>query len=169
MEYSENYLKALEYAAKKHKGQYRKGGEEYITHPVAVAAVLENKGYNEDYLIAALFHDLLEDTDASEDELLMFCSSEVLQAIKLVTKEKNYSQKDYIERIKNNPIAFAVKGADRLHNCLCAVDADEAFRKRYIKDTAEWYLDFDSGILPAIKALAESLSEPISEYPFLYE
>ncbi len=99
----------------------------------------------------------------------MFCSSDVLQAVRLVTKEENYCQKDYIERIKSNPIASAVKAADRLHNCLCAVDAEEAFRKRYIKDTVDWYLDFDSGILPALKNLANTVSEPLTEYPFLYE
>ena len=45
---SDRYNKALEYAASKHEGQYRKGGEAYITHPVAVARMLREKGYNED-------------------------------------------------------------------------------------------------------------------------
>lgn len=169
MRYTEGIKEALAFAEKKHKGQYRKGGSEYITHPVAVAEILYKKGYPEDYLIAALFHDLLEDTDASEEELLKYCSLQVLEAVRLVTKEKGYNQRDYIERIRNNPIAFAVKGADRLHNCLCATEADEAFRIRYIKDTVEWYLDFGEEILPALKALAITLPAPIKEYGFLYE
>ena len=168
MGFSDNYYRALEFASCKHKGQFRKGGLRYITHPVAVAELLYNKGYSEPYLIAALFHDLLEDTDAAEEELLQFCTEDVLEAVKLVTKEKGYSQAEYIKRIKGNPIAFAVKGADRLHNCLCATEADEAFRIKYIKETVEWYLDFNEEILPALKTLAKSLSITLTEYPFLY-
>ena len=55
----DRYNKALEYTRTKHEGQYRKGGEPYITHPQAVAEILREKGYGEDYLIAGLFHDLL--------------------------------------------------------------------------------------------------------------
>ena len=169
MSFSENYYAALHFATEKHKGQFRKGGLEYITHPVAVAEILYKKGYDEDYLIAALFHDLLEDTDASEEELLRFCSPGVFDAIRLVTKEENYSQSEYIERIKNNPIAFAVKGADRLHNLMSAVEADEEFRIRYIKDTVEWYLDFSEEILPALKNLAKTLPTHPEEFSFLYK
>ena len=46
---SERFNKALEYATAKHEGQYRKGGEAYISHPEAVARILMEKGYNEDY------------------------------------------------------------------------------------------------------------------------
>ncbi len=78
----ERYRKALEFAAEKHKGQYRKGGAEYITHPIAVAEILKNKGYDGDYLIAALFHDMLEDTNATEAEILQLGGFEVLTSIK---------------------------------------------------------------------------------------
>lgn len=163
------FEEAYSYAEKKHKGQYRRGGKEYITHPLAVAQILKNKGYGEEYILAGLFHDLLEDTDASEEEILRLSSPAVLHAVKLVTKEENYSQEDYIRRIKNDSIAFAVKSADRLHNLLCASEAEESFRKRYIKDTAEWYLGFSEDIVSALKELAKTLSSPMDEYPFLYE
>ena len=60
----ERYDNALRFAAEKHKGQFRIGGDEYITHPMAVAEIVRQNGYGIDVQIAALFHDLLEDTDS---------------------------------------------------------------------------------------------------------
>jgi (p)ppGpp synthase/HD superfamily hydrolase len=107
---------ALDFARKKHKGQKRIGGKDYITHPIAVWEIIKKQGYNEDYQITALFHDLLEDTDATENEILEYGNQNILTAVKLLTKQKDYDMKEYIDGIKNNPIAFAVKSADRLHN-----------------------------------------------------
>ena len=149
MKHSFRYRRALRFATKKHKGQFRMGGEPYVSHPIAVAMILEDGGYGEDYLIAALFHDLLEDTDATEDQIRRIGGERVLAAVKLVTKEKGYAIADYIARIKKDPIAFAVKGADRLHNLRCAVVAPEAFRRRYISESREWYADFSDEIIAA--------------------
>lgn len=155
---SERVRLALEFATDKHKGQKRIGGDDYITHPVAVYEMVKKQGYGEDYQITALFHDLLEDTDATESEILGYGNQNVLTAVKLLTKGKGYDMKSYIENIKNNPIAFAVKTADRLHNLQSAVVADEKFRKRYVSETLEWYLDFSIDIKEAVKKLAESLT-----------
>ena len=67
---SENLRLALEFAKAKHKGQKRIGGDDYITHPIAVCEIVKSQGLDENYQIAALFHDLLEDTDATEEEIL---------------------------------------------------------------------------------------------------
>lgn len=155
---SEKVRLALEFATEKHKGQKRIGGDDYITHPIAVYEMVKKQGYGEDYQITALFHDLLEDTDATESEIVEYGNQNVLTAVKLLTKGKGYDMKSYIENIKNNPIAFAVKSADRLHNLQCAVVADEKFRKRYVSETLEWYLDFSIDIKEAVKKLAESLT-----------
>ena len=157
---SDRYNKALEYAASKHEGQYRKGGEAYITHPVAVARMLREKGYNEDYQITGLFHDLLEDTDATEEEIEALGGPEVLKAVKLLTKKKGYVMADYIYGIKANPMAAAVKAADRLHNLQSAVIADEAFKRKYILESINWYLDFSPEIPVAVKKLADTLKSP---------
>ena len=108
------YEKAYEFAKEKHGTQKRIGGDPYITHPVAVADILKKEGYDIEYQIVALFHDLLEDTDATEDEIRSIAGEEVLQAVKLLTKEKGYDMQTYVTRIRQNPIAYAVKGADRL-------------------------------------------------------
>ena len=166
---SENLQLALEFAKEKHKGQKRIGGDDYITHPVAVCEIVKNGGFDENCQIAALFHDLLEDTDATEEDILKYSNDDVLVAVKLLTKEKGYTMSEYIGSIKNNPIAFAVKAADRLHNLNCAVVADEDFRRKYILETVDWYLDFSADIRKAVKRLAESLTTPMAELSFLYE
>ena len=160
---------ALEFAKEKHKGQKRIGGDDYITHPIAVSEIVKNQGFDEIYQITALFHDLLEDTDATEEEILKYGNSKILEAVNLLTKKKGYDMAEYINAIKQNPIAFAVKAADRLHNLQCAVITDEEFKRKYILETVDWYLDFSVDIRKAVKRLAESLETPMAELSFLYE
>lgn len=166
---SQSLQLALEFAKAKHKGQMRIGGDDYITHPITVYEIVKSQGFDENYQIAALFHDLLEDTDATEEEILKYGNPEILKAVKLLTKEKGYDMAEYISAIKQNPIAFAVKAADRLHNLQCAIITDEEFKRKYILETVDWYMDFSSDIRKAVKSLAQSLKTPMAELSFLYE
>ena len=150
------YEKAYEFAKEKHGIQKRIGGAPYITHPVAVADILKKEGYDIEYQIVALFHDLLEDTDATEDEIRSIAGEEVLQAVKLLTKEKGYDMQTYVTRIRQNPIAYAVKGADRLHNLRTASCTSRHFRQKYITETETWYLSFR----PDIPAEVENSNRP---------
>ena len=134
--------KALEFAALKHKGQPRKGGADYIDHPLAVASYLLDKGYSGDYILTALFHDLLEDSDATEEEILELASSITLDAVKLMTKQKGADIGDYLAKIRENQVAFVVKVADRINNLRDAVLADLGFQEKYLKETEEFYLEF---------------------------
>ena len=160
---------ALDFAKAKHKGQKRIGGDDYITHPIAVAEIVKRQGLDENYQIAALFHDLLEDTDATEEEILKYGNKDILEAVTLLTKKKGYVMAEYIDAIKKNPIAFAVKSADRLHNLNCAIVTDEEFKRKYILETIDWYLDFSPEIRTAVKRLAQSLETTMAELSFLYE
>lgn len=148
---------AIEYAAKKHQGQFRRGGEPYIIHPIAVYEDVRRQGLGREYQITALFHDLLEDTDATEKEILELGGIQVLEAVKVLTKCPGYKMEEYMGAIKENPIACAIKKADRLHNLQCAKDTDNRFKKRYILETIEWYLDFGPEIRTALFELVESL------------
>ena len=165
---SDKIKRAIEFATQKHKGQKRIGGNDYISHPIAVYEMVKKQGYGEDYQITALFHDLLEDTDATEQEILEYGNQNVLTAVKLLTKEKGYDMKSYIDGIKASPIAFAVKSADRLHNLQCALVTSVEFKRKYILETVDWYLDFSKEIKLAVKTLAESLDTSILELSFLY-
>ena len=144
----EIYQKALEYAKKKHEGQFRIGGAPFIVHPIEVAEILRQDGKQVEYRVAAVFHDLLEDTDASEQEIVEIGGEDVLKAVKLVTKE-----------IKTNSMAYAVKGADRLHNLQSAFCANEKFRKKYIRETLDWYMKFRPEIPEVVAELIESLND----------
>lgn len=166
---SESLKLALEFAKEKHKGQTRIGGDDYISHPIAVCEIVKEQGYDENYQKAALFHDLLEDTEATEEEILKYGNQEILDAVKLLTKEKGYNMSDYISGIRRNSIACVVKAADRLHNLQCAIITNEEFKRKYILETVDWYMDFSDDIRKAVKKLAESLDTPIAELSFLYE
>ena len=155
---AEKIKKAKEYATKMHFGQTRKDGlTPYIVHPLAVAENLYNRGFGDDYIITALFHDLLEDTSATESDIEQIGGKNVLQAVKLLTKKQGYIMKEYVEAIKQNPIAYAVKGADRLNNIESAGNTPDDFKRRYIEETKLWYLDFVPEMRAAVCELEKTL------------
>lgn len=131
-----------------HKGQFRIGGKSYYTHPLAVGEILYKKGYDEYVQLVGLFHDLLEDTEATEEQIKShggFFGDSVLEAVKVLTKTNGYSMEEYISAIKDNQLAKVVKLADRVHNLQSALVANEKFKLKYIKETEEWYLDLAKG------------------------
>ena len=159
MDEKERYQKAEAFATEKHKGQFRIGGEPYIMHPLAVAEIVRNQGYGMDYQITALFHDLLEDTDATEEEIFDLGGAQVLEAVRLLTKQEGYVMAEYVAGIRTNPIAFVVKAADRLHNLRTAFCTDEAFRRAYVLETRQWYMDFSDEIKEAAEKLAKTVPD----------
>lgn len=106
---------ALEIALRAHKGQRDLDGKPVILHPLTVAL----KGHNESEIVAGLLHDVVEDTDYAFDDLLAAgISSEVVDALRLLTHEKGVEYMDYVRRIadSHNPIAINVKCNDLEHN-----------------------------------------------------
>jgi (p)ppGpp synthase/HD superfamily hydrolase len=113
-----SYLqKAKELATKAHKGQHRWGGEPYITHPEAVAEMVDT--FTEKQV--AWLHDVVEDTNVSLKDLTDYGFSEtVVEAVDAITKRKGEEEYDeYIERVARNDIATEVKIADITHNLSC--------------------------------------------------
>ncbi|VDN46666.1 Metal dependent phosphohydrolase [Petrocella atlantisensis] len=149
---------AKEFIIKKHKGQIRLGGEAYSSHPIAVAELMRSKALSEETIITALFHDLLEDTDATEEEILDLSNQKVLKAVKLLTKYDGYVMNEYIDNIKMNKTALCVKLADRIHNLRCAIIANEQFKQKYIAETEKYYIPIGEGTIFE-QDLLESLVE----------
>lgn len=109
------YRRAEEIAVQAHAGQVDKGGNPYISHPLAVAAGVQ--GY--ELKIVALLHDVLEDSSVTAQDLLTEgFPPELVEAICVLThnKEDSMSYQDYIFLVKENPIARAVKISDITHN-----------------------------------------------------
>ncbi|WP_413165746.1 RelA/SpoT family protein [Capilliphycus salinus ALCB114379] len=124
---SEIVCKAFEFAYKLHEGQYRKSGEPYINHPIAVAGLLRYLGSEGTVVAAGFLHDVIEDTEVTPDELESHFGSEVRQLVEGVTKLSKFNFSNKTERQAENFrrmfLAMAkdirvivVKLADRLHN-----------------------------------------------------
>lgn len=104
---------ALDIAKKAHTGQKDKGGNNYIEHPLYVASQVKK----EDEKIVALLHDVCEDSDITLDNLRDYgFDDKIVNAVNAITKRKTDDYTSYISRVKNNPIALAVKKADLMHN-----------------------------------------------------
>ena len=136
---------ACEFAAEKHKGQKRAGGADYITHPLEVARRLKDALYPIEYAITGVLHDVLEDTDATEEDILRLGGEEVLKAVKLLTKTEGYNMQTYMAGIASNDIARMVKSADRIHNLECSVLRPIDFRLKYMHETENWFMGLDEG------------------------
>ncbi len=104
---------AAETAYRAHKDQTDKAGFPYILHPVHVAEQMKT----EETTIVALLHDVIEDSSfTAEDISAMGFSDDIIEALKLLTHDKNTDYFEYVLKIKDNPIARAVKIADLTHN-----------------------------------------------------
>ena len=115
MSKEEKLAKAIAFAAEKHANQKRKDGTPYIFHPLAVAELLKRYDYDIDYQVAGVLHDVLEDTDATDEEVRAF-GEDIYKAVKLVTRPKGADEAEYVKNILTNNMAAAVKNADKIHN-----------------------------------------------------
>ena len=150
-----------EYVKIKHEGQKRKQGTPYYLHPFAVADILKEKGFNDDYQAAGLLHDTLEDTNATKEEILKLSNKGVLDTVVLLTKEKGYKMQDYYNRIINNDMAKMVKLADRVHNLSESHFASDKWINKYVAETKQWYLRMAKGTLfeKQLKDIIEKLEK----------
>jgi (p)ppGpp synthase/HD superfamily hydrolase len=106
--------RAIEIATQAHKGQLDKAGNEYIGHPLRVMEM----GKTLQEKIVGVLHDVVEDTDWTFEALeAEGFTEEIIAALKCVTKtSENENYDDFIERVKKNPLAVAVKINDLTDN-----------------------------------------------------
>jgi len=118
-------MAACAFAELAHLGVVRKSGEPYIVHPIAVAEILGHMRLDTESLIAALLHDVIEDTDISKEEIIQRFGETVADLVDGLTKltvsnNKNDNKAATLRKILiatlNDPRVIVIKLADRLHN-----------------------------------------------------
>ena len=115
MIYTPLTVKAARIAYDAHHEQYDVCGMPYIFHPFTVAENMTDE-YS---TCVALLHDVVEDTDVTLDDLAGEFPEEVIEAVRLMTHDKDVDYEEYVTALKGNPIARAVKLADVAHNSNC--------------------------------------------------
>ena len=113
LSYNEQFQIALELAVEKHKNQTDKAGNPYILHPLHVMENVNNK----EGKIVAILHDIIEDTDITEDYLYKIgLSKRIVDAVVALTRSEDMDYQEYIKNLSSNPLAKEVKLADLEHN-----------------------------------------------------
>lgn len=113
MIYTDETKKALKLCFEAHKDQVDKSGMPYVFHPFHVAEQMTDEATT----IVALLHDVVEGTDYTlEDLAAEGFGEDILEAVALMTHEDDVPYLDYVAKLKDNPIARAVKLADLAHN-----------------------------------------------------
>ena len=113
MIYTDKTKKAMKLCFEAHKDQVDKSGMPYVFHPFHVAEQMTDEATT----IVALLHDVVEDTDYTlEDIAAEGFGKDILEAVALMTHEDDVPYLDYVAKLKENPIARAVKLADLAHN-----------------------------------------------------
>ncbi|WP_438799333.1 HD domain-containing protein [Brevibacillus laterosporus] len=106
--------KAIIIAIKAHAGQVDKGGNPYILHPLRVMLKMST----EEEMVAAVLHDVIEDTKVNAHDLIRAGFTEsVIDAVIALTRQDGETYMDFIKRAKCNPIAREVKTGDIEDNC----------------------------------------------------
>ncbi|HTZ45623.1 MAG TPA: bifunctional (p)ppGpp synthetase/guanosine-3',5'-bis(diphosphate) 3'-pyrophosphohydrolase [Jatrophihabitans sp.] len=133
-------------AEERHRGQLRKSGDPYITHPLAVATILAELGMDTTTLVAALLHDTVEDTGLTTDEVAAEFGNEVAHLVEGVTKldKVKYGEAAEAETIRKmivamsrDPRVLVIKLADRLHNMRTLRFLPPAKQERKARETLE--------------------------------
>nr|WP_314101130.1 HD domain-containing protein [Acinetobacter lwoffii] len=145
----ERVLAACDYADMAHDGIVRKSGEPYILHPIAVSCILAHMRLDPETLMAALLHDVIEDTDFNKDDITETFGFTVAELVDGVTKLSHSSDKEYnkaasfrkiLQATLQDPRVIIVKLADRYHNMttLDALRPDK--RARIARETFEIFV-----------------------------
>lgn len=182
--------RAFEYAKAAHKGQKRRSGDEYITHPVAVGRILLELGMSAEMIAAALLHDVAEDTGITLDEIATEFGAEVRFLVEGVSnlrkvdfsaysspeeaeaakdQSKNESLRDLFLAMAEDVRVVIIKLADRLHNMQTLKALAPKDQKRIARETLNVFAPLALRLgIGEIKGKLEDLAFPIA-YPAEYK
>jgi RelA/SpoT family (p)ppGpp synthetase len=146
----ERVREAYDFSAEKHQGQKRVSGEPYITHPVAVADILADLRLDADTLVAAILHDVIEDTPTAKAEIATLFGQVVAELVDGVSKldqiQFKNRQEAQAESFRKMLLAMVrdirvimVKLADRMHNMRTLGVMPPLKRRRSARETLEIY------------------------------
>ncbi|MRI83278.1 MAG: bifunctional (p)ppGpp synthase/hydrolase [Nitratiruptor sp.] len=175
---SEQVLKALDFAKKAHEGQYRKSGDPYVIHPILVAAIVAHVAKDETMIVAALLHDVVEDTPYGIDEIQESFGEDVAHLVEGLTKiveirSEELPPSSSKESLVKAALSFRkmllasikdvrvliVKLCDRLHNMLTLAPLPEAKRRRIAEETLVVYAPIAHRLgISTLKNVLEDLS-----------
>jgi len=148
----ERVREAYDFGAEKHQGQKRVSGEPYITHPVAVADILADLRLDADTLVAAILHDVIEDTPTAKAEIATTFGQVVAELVDGVSKldqiQFKNRQEAQAESFRKMLLAMVrdirvimVKLADRMHNMRTLGVMPPVKRRRSARETLEIYVN----------------------------
>jgi guanosine-3',5'-bis(diphosphate) 3'-pyrophosphohydrolase len=176
----ERVREAYEFGAEKHHGQKRVSGEPYITHPVAVADILADLRLDADTLVAAILHDVIEDTPTAKAEIASIFGQVVAELVDGVSKldqiQFKNRQEAQAESFRKMLLAMVrdirvimVKLADRMHNMRTLGVMPPVKRRRSARETLDIYAPIAERLgLYAVKLELEDLGFR-ALYPYRYK
>jgi len=175
----ERVREAYDFGAERHQGQKRVSGEPYITHPVAVADILADLKLDADTLVAAILHDVIEDTPTAKAEIVSIFGQVVADLVDGVSKldQIQFKNRQEAQAESFRKMLFAmvrdirvimVKLADRMHNMRTLGVMPPVKRRRIARETLEIYAPIAERLgLYAVKLELEDLGFR-ALYPYRY-
>lgn len=132
MNHTPQIKRAIQFAARKHHGQFRKEREPlpYITHLFSVALLVAEDGAEDDVVTAALLHDVIEDTPTSREEVAEAFNERVALLVQSVSEPKGEAWRErkesYLATLRNAPVeAVVISLADKIDNIESKIEAHE--------------------------------------------
>ncbi|HMA54457.1 MAG TPA: bifunctional (p)ppGpp synthetase/guanosine-3',5'-bis(diphosphate) 3'-pyrophosphohydrolase [Acidobacteriota bacterium] len=162
--------KAYVFAGQAHKGQVRRSGEPYLSHPLEVADYLANMRLDKTTLVAALLHDVLEDTDTTAAAIRESFGREVADLVEGVTKISRVQEvspevrraetlRKIILAMTDDIRVIFIKLADRIHNLKTLRHLDEERQRQIARETLDIYVPIANRLgMGRIRAELEDLS-----------
>ncbi|MGB0898067.1 MAG: bifunctional GTP diphosphokinase/guanosine-3',5'-bis pyrophosphate 3'-pyrophosphohydrolase [Psychrobium sp.] len=146
----EQVIEAYKVAHAAHEGQFRSSGEPYVTHPVAVCQILADMRLDHETLMAALLHDVIEDTEVTQDELAAqfgVTVGELVEGVskldKLKFRDKKEAQAENFRKMMMAMVqdlrVILIKLADRTHNMRTLGSLRPDKRRRIARETLDIY------------------------------
>ncbi len=143
-------IRAYEVARQAHAGQVRKSGDDYITHPVAVAGILADLGMDVTTITASLLHDVVEDTGIDLESIELEFGLDVVTIVDGVTKldrlrfesqeaQQAATMRKMLVAMAKDVRVLLIKLADRLHNMRTLAPLSKEKRRRVSQETIDIY------------------------------